>query len=119
MGEVLDATVELVTHPNHYQLWDHFETMDVIRKTLTTEEFEGFLKGNILKYRLRAGLKDDPAQELKKADHYRKVLNEGYTKSDEPVDKFRGLACGPNQVFTKSARWVDPEVAYCKQQKMG
>lgn len=49
----------------------------VMQRTLSHEEFVGFLKGNIIKYRMRTGRKvgsDDEA----KARHYEKKLAEVY-----------------------------------------
>jgi len=46
-----------VNHPSHYKFFKK-ECIDVIKDCLTKEEFEGYVKGNILKYRFRAGLKD-------------------------------------------------------------
>ena len=42
---------------------------------LTAEEFKGFLKGNIIKYSLRAGRKDG-SDDAGKAKHYMQKLNE-------------------------------------------
>jgi hypothetical protein len=54
---------DAVEHPSHYTLFaDGWEVVDVIRSSLTTEEFLGWCKGNWLKYRLRAGEKG-PAEE--------------------------------------------------------
>lgn len=51
--------------------------IDILRKVLKPEEYAGFLKGNILKYRLRAGRKSvDPAPDLVKADDYERMLHE-------------------------------------------
>ena len=59
---------------NHYkdmaiQPWELMESV------LTHEEFVGFLKGNILKYSLRAGRKDG-SDDLGKAKHYMMKLAE-------------------------------------------
>ena len=44
---------DLINNPKHYDLFaDGTKSFDVIRNTLTPEEYIGFLKGNILKYRL-------------------------------------------------------------------
>ena len=44
--------------PQHYKLWkDNNDVNDVIRASLTKEEYQGFIKGNILKYQLRLGKK--------------------------------------------------------------
>jgi hypothetical protein len=48
--------IDMVNHPPHYTAYAT-EVIDIIEKMLTPEEFKGYLKGNIIKYRLRAGLK--------------------------------------------------------------
>ena len=62
---VVDGTMnDAVHHPSHYTLPGlTVESVDVIRAVLTTEEFNGWCKGNALKYSLRAGRKD-PAKEV-------------------------------------------------------
>ncbi len=47
-----------VRHPSHYRIMGT-EVIDLIHDNLTPEEFRGYCKGNILKYRLRAGHKGD------------------------------------------------------------
>lgn len=48
-----------VHNPWHYKLNGlNIEVVDVIRATLTDEEFKGWCKGNALKYLMRAGKKD-------------------------------------------------------------
>jgi hypothetical protein len=59
-----------VKKPSHYQLFKDDEVIDVIRSYLTEEEFRGYCKGNVLKYRLRAGNKDSLAQDMGKAYVY-------------------------------------------------
>lgn len=48
------------------------ETIDILRAKLTTEEFEGFLKGNIIKYVHRAGHKprNSKLSDVAKAQYY-------------------------------------------------
>ena len=64
-------------NPNskHYELWEDFEAIDVIKLVLTDDEYKGFLKGNILKYRLRVGKKDDVSKEIEKIKDYERELN--------------------------------------------
>ena len=64
-------------NPNskHYELWENFEAIDIIKLVLTDEEYKGFLKGNILKYRLRVGKKDDVSKEIEKIKDYQRELN--------------------------------------------
>ena len=63
-----------VNHPTHYKLFPGQEAIDIIQAALTPEEFRGYLKGNALKYRLRAGNKDDLQQDIDKAEWYRNRL---------------------------------------------
>ena len=48
---------------------------DVMDAILTTEEFIGFLKGNVIKYSLRAGRKEG-SDDANKARHYMLKLRE-------------------------------------------
>ena len=43
---------------------------------MSEEEYRGYLKGNILKYRLRAGKKLDGKEDIKKAMDYENELKE-------------------------------------------
>jgi len=59
----------------HYELWDGFEALDVIKMVLTKEEYIGALKFNILKYQLRLGKKDNIEKEVEKINDYRRELD--------------------------------------------
>ena len=57
---------------------DHYTTMDiqpweVMESVLTPEEFVGFLKGNVIKYAMRAGRKEG-TDDAAKAKHYANKL---------------------------------------------
>lgn len=67
---------EMVNHPNHYKIKDGLEAIDVIKATLTEEEFIGFCKGNALKYQFRAGKKDKEKtiEDYEKAIFYLKEI---------------------------------------------
>ena len=71
-------STSLVKNPasTHYELWDGFESIDVIKEILTPEEYRGFLKGNILKYQLRLGKKDAVEKEMIKIKDYQRELGE-------------------------------------------
>lgn len=71
---VTDA--DLVNHPKHYAIAPGVEAIDIIKASLTPEQFKGYLLGNFLKYRLRAGDKDDLQQDIAKSNWYRERLNE-------------------------------------------
>ena len=65
--------VEMVNNPKHYDLFEDVEAIEVIARSLTKEEFRGYCFGNLLKYRLRCGKKDNVEQELAKADKYKEL----------------------------------------------
>lgn len=68
---------------------DHYKEMPVqpwtlMEAVLTTEEFRGFLRGNVIKYSLRAGRKEG-SDDAAKAMHYMQKLKE----FDEKVRQMR------------------------------
>lgn len=65
---------DTVKNPKHYKLFQDVEVIDVIASSMSESEFKGYCLGNILKYRLRAGKKDDAQQELDKADFYNELF---------------------------------------------
>lgn len=69
-----------VEHPNHY-CSGGIECIDAIRASMTAEEFQGFCKGNCIKYlwrfRNKGGLQD-----LKKANVYLTWFEESVAKTD-------------------------------------
>ena len=67
-------THDAVKNPSHYQVFDGIESIQVIASSMTEDEFKGFCFGNLLKYRLRAGGKDDIAQEIGKANFYKTLF---------------------------------------------
>lgn len=64
---------DMVNHPDHYTRTER-EVIDTMRGAMTKEEFTGYLKGNILKYTLRMGLKDSVSQEAGKIKAYTDYL---------------------------------------------
>lgn len=69
---------DAVLQPKHYMQGSH-ECIDEIRAMLSPEEFRGFLKGNVIKYRYRANLKNGK-EDLAKADNYAYYLINGHFK---------------------------------------
>jgi len=63
--------------PKHYQLWEGMEPFELHKKLLSESEYIGFLKGNIIKYKLRIGDKpNEPIErDLEKIKVYQKELN--------------------------------------------
>ena len=86
---VTDINNNKVKNPNskHYELWEDFEAIDVIKLALTDDEYKGFLKGNILKYRLRAGKKnienDNIIKDINKSIDYERELNENSNSTNK------------------------------------
>lgn len=72
-----NVTDNKVKNPNvsHYDIWQGFEAIDVMKAILTKDEYVGYLKGNILKYQLRLGKKDDVSKEIVKIKDYQRELN--------------------------------------------
>lgn len=60
---------DAVNHPSHYKAGG-IEAIDYIQAKLSPEEFAGYCRGNMLKYISRVGLKDDAAQDMRKALWY-------------------------------------------------
>lgn len=59
---------------SHYKLWDDFQVIDLMKIILTKDEYIGYLKGNLLKYKLRDKGQDEA--DLIKAKDYQRELNE-------------------------------------------
>ena len=58
-----------VNSPEHYASGD-IECIDAIQAAMDRDSFCGFLKGNIMKYLWRYKLKNNPTEDLKKAQWY-------------------------------------------------
>lgn len=70
------APIEGVREPSHYALFDGIEAIEIIARSMTTEQFRGYILGTVLKYRLRAGKKQDLAyaeKDLAKADFFKEL----------------------------------------------
>jgi hypothetical protein len=60
---------DAVNHPAHYTAGD-IECIDAIAAALGPDGFNAFLRGQILKYAWRCGLKDSALQDAQKAAWY-------------------------------------------------
>lgn len=74
-------TDDKVNSPSHY-IRNGVECIDVIKLFLTPEEYEGYIKGNILKYLFRYKGKGN-VQDLHKAKKYLDYLIEIERTTDE------------------------------------
>lgn len=84
---------DYVNHPSHYT-YGGKECIDVIKDTLTPDEYAGYLKGTQIKYVFRHGHKWNPVEDLEKAEWYRARYCDdfGYisnTEADAFVDACR------------------------------
>tara|TARA_R110000744_G_C19217387_1_gene546723 strand:- start:71 stop:292 length:222 start_codon:yes stop_codon:yes gene_type:complete len=64
-----------VNSPEHYNMLD-IEAIDLIEMSMTKDEFQGYLKGNVLKYVIRYKHKGQPKQDIAKGLWYLKRLEE-------------------------------------------
>ena len=64
-----------VDHPSHYTQGD-IECIDAIKASMSEEAFEGYLKGNEIKYLWRYRYKNNPVEDLRKAKWYHDKLLE-------------------------------------------
>jgi len=69
-----EIKAEQVHSPKHYNVLENIEAIQIIAGSMSQDMFKGYCLGNILKYRLRCGAKDDVNQELAKADKYKELF---------------------------------------------
>ena len=67
------AKGDVVHSPKHYQVFPDKEAIEIIASSMTFEQFYGYCLGNLLKYRLRIGAKDEVQQELGKSNKYKEL----------------------------------------------
>ena len=60
---------DAVNHPSHYTA-GAIECIDAIAASMSHEEFQSFLKGQVIKYLWRFQMKSAPLQDLQKAQWY-------------------------------------------------
>ena len=63
------ANSDIVNNPPHYK--KGIETIKIIRAKLTDQEYKGYLKGTIMKYNTRLGLKGSKQDEVDDAGKLR------------------------------------------------
>ncbi len=65
----IPATNDMVHNPSHYTSGG-IECIDALKASMPSEEFKGFLKGNVMKYLWRYQMKGKPRQDLETARWY-------------------------------------------------
>ena len=90
-----ESTHDEVKNPKHYDLGNGVQTIDFIKASLTPDQWEGYLKGSVLKYMSRAGKKSVSTRDYEKAAWYLEKLGvASQNKSDRPrteTPRFMGL----------------------------
>lgn len=69
-----ENNVDMVNHPPHYTSGG-IETIDYIKAKMSPDEYIGYLRGNILKYTSRIGLKGNPTEDAGKIVWYANELH--------------------------------------------
>lgn len=75
----MDQKIEKVNHPLHYGGDTQYEVIKVLRYWLSSEQFQGFLVGNAIKYLARYPKKnglEDVQKALWYTNHLEKFLGE-------------------------------------------
>lgn len=76
----INDELDQVENPSHYQLIEGVESIEIISRSMTQEQWRGFCLGNMLKYRIRAGKKDKLQQDIDKANFYGELYETHKTK---------------------------------------
>ena len=69
MNKTTAPNTDPVNHPSHYTQGG-IECIEAIQASMTAGEYEGFLKGQVIKYVWRYRNKWNPIEDLKKARFY-------------------------------------------------
>ena len=89
---------DLVNNPPHYT--QGIETIKIIRAKLTDEEYRGYLKGTIMKYDTRIGLKgteQDAINDAGKLSWFANKLKEFY--EDTPLEVYEEVSDAKHQAL--------------------
>ena len=72
---IFDEDEDVVNKPDHYNT-GNIECIDAIEESMSSIAFQGYLKGNCMKYLWRYDYKGKPVEDLQKAEWYlAKLLN--------------------------------------------
>ena len=73
--EKYSKELDLINNPSHYNTGD-IECIEAIQASMTTRQFLGYLKGNVMKYVWRHEYKGKMLNDLRKANWYLNKLIE-------------------------------------------
>lgn len=65
----MSKKIDNINQPPHYNTGD-IECIQAIQSSMTTRQFQGYLKGNVMKYIWRYEYKSKMVEDLKKANWY-------------------------------------------------
>lgn len=83
MEDALDKKVEDAINPSHYKVKGLPEAIDMMNHLMDSNQYEGFLWGNILKYAYRYGRKGDKAETAGKIAWYANQLKDLAEESEK------------------------------------
>ena len=70
VNEPFTRKFDMDKRPSHYEGKDGIDVIDFLYQQLPFEEFKGFMKGNMIKYPVRSGRKENEIEDIKKARNY-------------------------------------------------
>ena len=88
------TTSGLAKDAMHYQMLEQ-QPIEIMQRIMTPEEFKGFLWGNVIKYALRCGQKDETVKEMEKVGQYASWY----------VDACQGKTINPRQPVESKDVW--------------
>lgn len=107
-----------IKNPSHYELFGE-NTIHIVAHSLTVDEWRGFCKGNVLKYRIRAGKKGDAENCLSKADNFEALFDEHKSKCvdyvSEPIVPIIEISEN-NECFSESFKKLLKDNPHLKEQ---
>ena len=78
--EKYSKELDLINNPSHYNTGD-IECIEAIQASMTTRQFQGYLKGNVMKYVWRHEYKGKMLNDLSKANWYLNKLIETHEEN--------------------------------------
>lgn len=115
-----ERIMKMTLHPDgtaaaatHYQILEQ-QPIEIMQRLMTDEAFLGFCHGNVIKYALRCGHKDDPVKEMEKVMQYADwYVRAARGETIDPKEKTQAETIGPGCYMyaapkaQEGASWVD------------
>jgi len=101
-----------INQPAHYTS-GNIECIDAIASALGNEGFAAFLRGQVMKYTWRLGMKDAPAQDAAKAEWYARKLRDVLGEVASASDEATGMTPDPREtMFAATPDPYGPEIEH-------